>query len=132
MSDIVKSWVRVCTVDSLPKDKPKDININGQRLVIVRCDDRVHVLQGFCSHMFYPLSQGKVNGCELTCALHHSRFDIQDGKVLDWSVYPPLVASMFAAMREKKALRTYETRIVNGEVFVLWPTENPELMRVRI
>src|SRR4051812_24981161 len=103
-----KTWVRVCAFDQLPTDKPKDLNINGQRLIIARCGDEAQVLQGFCTHMLYPLSAGALNGCELTCALHHSKFDIRDGKVIEWSTYPNLLGPALAALRERKGLRTFE------------------------
>ncbi len=132
MHEINKIWVRVCALDQLPADKPKDVNINGQRLIITRCGDGAQILQGFCSHMLYPLSAASLNGCELTCALHHSRFDVRDGKVLDWSVYPRIVGPALAALRERKALRTFETRVTDGDVYVLWPADDPNTVRIRV
>src|SRR5215208_6129176 len=107
MSDIVKSWVRICAVDQLPSDKTADVNINGQRLVMARCGDGVSIMQGFCTHMLFPLSGSKVENCTLMCGLHRSKFDIQDGSVVEWSTFPPMVGKALAAIREKKALRTF-------------------------
>src|SRR5438105_3218331 len=132
MSDIVKTWVRLCALDELPTDHAKDLNINGQRLIITRCDDGVYVLQGFCSHMLFPLAGSAIEGCKLTCSLHKSSFDIRDGSVLSWSTYPPLIGRALAAIRERKKLRTFETRISDGSVYVLWPTDDPESVRVRL
>jgi nitrite reductase/ring-hydroxylating ferredoxin subunit len=127
-----KIWVHVCAFDQLPVDKPKDVNINGQRLIITRCGDGAQILQGFCTHMLYPLSTGKLDDCVLTCGLHHSTFDVRDGKVLEWSTYPTLIGPALAALRERKGLRTYETRVTDGEVYVLWAADDPNTVRVRL
>jgi nitrite reductase/ring-hydroxylating ferredoxin subunit len=132
MSDVVKSWVRMCSFDELKDGQAANININGQRLVVARCGDIVSVLQGFCSHMLFPLSGSRIDNCILMCNLHHSKFDIRDGSVVDWSTFPPLIGSALAAIREKKALRTYETSIDNGDVYILWPTEDPSTVRVKL
>jgi nitrite reductase/ring-hydroxylating ferredoxin subunit len=132
MMDIVKSWVRVCTFNDLQEGQAVNININGQRLVIARCGENASILQGFCSHMLFPLSGSRVDDCVLTCSLHHSKFDIRDGSVVDWSTFPPLVGKALAAMREKKALRQYETRVDDGDVYVLWPTNDPSTVRVKL
>ncbi len=132
MNEINKVWVRVCALDHVPSDKAIDLNINGQRLILARCGDDVRVFQGFCSHMLFPLGGSRINECVLTCNLHHSQFDIRDGSVVEWSTFPPLVGKALAAIRERKALRRYETRVTDGNVFVLWPTSNPETVRVRV
>ncbi len=132
MSEINKAWVRLCALDHVPTDKTIDLNINGQRLILTRCGDEAHVFQGFCSHMLFPLGGSRIEGCVMTCNLHRSRFDVRDGSVVEWSTYPPLVGKALAAIRERKALRQYETRVTNGDVFVLWPTTSPETVRVRV
>jgi nitrite reductase/ring-hydroxylating ferredoxin subunit len=132
MSDVVKSWVRLCTVDQVPTNKAADVNINGQRLIMARCGDDVSVMQGFCTHMLFPLSGSKVDDCVLTCSLHRSTFDIRDGSVREWSTFPPLVGKALAAIREKKALRTFETKVDDGEVYILWPTADPSTVRVKV
>ena len=132
MSDMNKAWVRVCALDHVPADKAIDLNINGQRLIIARCGDEARVFQGFCSHMSFPLGGSRIDQCILTCNLHRSRFDVRDGSVVAWSTFPPLVGKALAAIRERKALRMYETRVTNGDVYVLWPTSNAETVRVRV
>ncbi len=123
-------WVRVCNLSQIPTDKAKGFAVNGVRLVITRCGDNANVLQGSCSHLLFPLANSKVDNCELTCALHHSKFAVSDGSVIDWSIYPPLVGQALAALRQRKALRSYKTRVTNGEVFISWPGAGIESVRV--
>jgi nitrite reductase/ring-hydroxylating ferredoxin subunit len=132
MSEVVRTWVKVCALSKLPTNKALDLNINGQRLVIARCGDGASVFQGFCTHMLFPLAGSKVDDCVLTCGLHHSRFDVRDGAVVDWSTYPKLAGPALAAVKQQKALRTFETRITDGDVYVLWPTSDPDLVRIKV
>ena len=132
MTDVTRSWVRLCTRDQLPEQKAVELNINGQRLAIARCGENVSVLQGYCSHMLFPLAGSRVDHCVLVCSLHESSFDIRDGSVVEWSSFPAVTGQALAAIRDHKALRTYETRTTDGEVYILWPVEDPESVNVRI
>jgi nitrite reductase/ring-hydroxylating ferredoxin subunit len=132
MNETNKAWVRVCALNHVPTNKAIDLNINGQRLIIARCGDEARVFQGFCTHMLFPLGGSNVEDCVMTCGLHHSRFDVRDGSVVDWSTFPPLVGRALAAIRERKALRRYETRVTDGDVYILWPTNNPATVRIRV
>ncbi len=132
MDEIRKIWVRVCALDDVPADKTLGLIVNGQRLILARCDNEAHVYQGFCPHMLFPLAGSRVDECILTCGLHHSRFDVRSGAVIDWSTYPPLVGPMLAELRTRKALRRYETRVVDGDVYLSWAADKPENVRVRV
>jgi nitrite reductase/ring-hydroxylating ferredoxin subunit len=128
VSDITKTWVRICPLDNVPTGKALNLNINGQRLILARCGETLSVLQGFCTHMLYPLAGARIQDCTLTCGLHHSKFDIRDGSVIDWSTLPGLTEDV----RDHKVLRTFETRVEDGAVFVLWPTTDPDTVRVKV
>jgi len=42
----------------------------------------VHVVDNRCPHEGYPLAQGKLDGCVLTCAWHNWKFDVTDGRAV--------------------------------------------------
>ena len=124
MNSIAKSWIRVCALDDLSPDQASELIIGGQRLAIARYGDKVSIFQGFCSHMLFPLSGSDIKDCVLTCSLHQSKFDVRDGSVVEWSNFPPLIGPALALIRQRKALRTYQAKIENGDVYILW-TVNP-------
>lgn len=124
-------WVRVCALNEIPTDKAKGITVNGQVLVITRCGNEPRILQGTCSHMWYPLANSKVEDCTLTCSLHRSRFDTKDGSVQAWVTFPPVIGAALAAIRQSKALRNYPTKVENGDVYLQWASANVESVRVR-
>jgi nitrite reductase/ring-hydroxylating ferredoxin subunit len=124
-------WVRVCALNEIPLNKAKGFTVNGQMLAIARCAEEAVITQGICSHMFFPLGGSKVEDCTLTCGLHRSKFDLHDGSVQEWSVFPPIVGAALAAIKKSKALRVYPSKIENGEVFIQWPGNDPATIKVK-
>ena len=54
--------------------------IEKHQLAVLRTDQGdVHVVDNRCPHEGYPLAQGKLDGCVLTCAWHNWKFDVRDG-----------------------------------------------------
>jgi len=125
-------WVRVCTLSKIPANKAIGFTVNGQRMIVVRCGDQPLVMQGYCSHMLYPLADSKIDGCVLTCALHRSKFDARDGAVVEWGAFPPVTGAALDTIRAERSLRTFETRVNGDEVFLRWPAEKPEDVRISI
>jgi 3-phenylpropionate/trans-cinnamate dioxygenase ferredoxin subunit len=131
-TDSLAVWVRLCTLSKIPANKAIGFTVNGQRMIVVRCGEQAQVMQGYCSHMLYPLADSKIDGCVLTCALHRSKFDARDGAVVEWGAFPPVTGTALDAIRAERALRTYETRIDGDDVFLQWPAARPEDVRISI
>ena len=49
-------------------------------MAVVRDGDDWYAIDDECSHAAIPLSEGDVEGCEIECWLHGSRFDLRTGK----------------------------------------------------
>ena len=106
----------VCKEDDLPVGGMKVVRIDGKGVLVYRLDDGFYATQSSCTHMFAPLSRGKiVDGCKVQCPLHRARFDIRSGEVVDWANFPPGV-QLLNAVRGEKALKTYPVTVVKGEV----------------
>jgi 3-phenylpropionate/trans-cinnamate dioxygenase ferredoxin subunit len=108
----------VCGEDDLPVGGMKAVRIDGTGILVYRLEDGFFATQSTCTHMFAPLSRGRiVDGCRIQCPLHRARFDIRSGKVVDWANFPPGV-QLLNAVRGEKALKTYKVTVVKGEVRV--------------
>lgn len=56
------------------------VKIEKYQLAVLHTDQGdVHVVDNRCPHEGYPLAQGKLDGCVLTCAWHNWKFDVRDG-----------------------------------------------------
>ena len=66
-------------------------------VLVVHSGGEITAVQGTCSHEYFELDQGFLTAGTLTCALHLSRFDLENGEPLDppaempLAVYPVVV-----------------------------------------
>ena len=85
-------------VDEVPDGTMKMAWVDGtdQVLVVHNNGDCTRV-QGICSHEYFELDKGFLTAGTLTCALHLSRFDLENGEPLDppaelpLAVYPVVI-----------------------------------------
>lgn len=124
-----KAWVKVGRLSDVPEGKAVNVYINGQRLVITRHQEAAYVLQGYCTHMMFYFKDAAVEDCILTCSLHRSQFDVRDGSVVRWT--ENLSGKLLEDVKAKKRLRTYETEVRDGLVYVSWNTADPDKVRVK-
>jgi 3-phenylpropionate/trans-cinnamate dioxygenase ferredoxin subunit len=108
----------VCRADEIAIGAMKAVTVEATRLIVYRLTDGYYATQASCTHLFAPLVRGKVlDDCRIQCPFHHARFDIRTGAVVDWANFPPGV-QLLNAIRGRKALQTFRTRVANGSVQV--------------
>ena len=85
-------------VDEVPDGTMQMAWVDGtDQVLVVNLGGTVRALQGICSHEYFELDKGFLTAGTLTCALHMSRFDLEDGEPLDppaempLAVYPVLI-----------------------------------------
>ena len=70
-------------VDEVPDGTMKMAWVDGtDQVLVVNTDGAIRAMQGICSHEYFELDKGFLTAGTLTCALHLSRFDLADVKVL--------------------------------------------------
>lgn len=83
------------------------VDAAGTIVTIARIKEGVFAFQEYCTHRYAPLSEGLVEGCEVTCPWHRSRFDVRDGRVTNGPA--------------KINLRRFHTEIRDGKVWLEMP-----------
>ena len=51
--------------------------------MLIRRAGRIYALADSCAHLGGPLSEGQVDGLSIRCPWHGSRFDLEEGGVLE-------------------------------------------------
>jgi 3-phenylpropionate/trans-cinnamate dioxygenase ferredoxin subunit len=77
------SFVRACGVADVASGAALAVDVDGPvttRVAVVRDGEDWYAVEDECSHAAIPLSEGDVEGCEIECWLHGSRFDLRTGK----------------------------------------------------
>jgi nitrite reductase/ring-hydroxylating ferredoxin subunit/uncharacterized membrane protein len=83
------NFVAVLPEAQLADDKPTRAMAQGVPILLVRRAGRLFAMTDTCSHFGGPLSEGKLMDNCIECPYHASRFDLEDGHVLDGPAVHP-------------------------------------------
>ncbi len=98
----IGDWTAVLDAAELADGNPQQVTVAGNEVLLYRAQGAVYALANRCSHRGGPLHEGKIEGQEIVCPWHSSRFRIQDGSV----VRGPAVAPQ----------PCYEARVNQGKI----------------
>ncbi len=74
--------IKVAEANDVPPGTTKAVEADGRRIALFNHDGGYYAIDDVCTHRRGPLSEGEVNGTEVTCPLHGATFDIATGSVL--------------------------------------------------
>lgn len=114
----MRDFIPVATVPDLQDGTMKKIRAGGHDFLLARIKDTWYCTDAFCPHLGGDLSKGTLAGTVLTCPLHHSQFDITDGRVLRWTDLSGRVLTVAKYQRPPRPLRTYRVRIEGNTILV--------------
>jgi len=78
-------------VDDVPLGTMKMAWVDGtDQVLVINSNGDLYAVQGTCSHEYFELDNGFLTAGTLTCALHLSRFDLENGEPLDPPAEMPL------------------------------------------
>ena len=91
-SDRTSPWIRACKTEDLKNSNPLDFDYEDKKILITNVDNRIYATDRICTHAYADLSTGFLNESEktVTCPLHMSIFDLENGKPLNLPAEEPL------------------------------------------
>lgn len=96
----------------------EQVTVEDQEYLVARVGEEFFVAENRCPHMGARLSEGSLEGTVVTCARHHSRFDLQDGRVLDWTDFKGAAAGVGKLFKRPRPLRVFDIKVEGGTLFV--------------
>jgi 3-phenylpropionate/trans-cinnamate dioxygenase ferredoxin subunit len=72
--------------------------------LLLRVGETIYCIEDVCTHDGQPLTDGPLNGCEITCPRHGARFDIRTGAAL--------------CMPATEPVRTFDVELRGEEIWV--------------
>jgi len=95
----------VARLDDLPIGELSEVNVEGKSICLARLrDGSVHAFLNLCSHEATALSDGYLDGDEIECPAHGSRFGVYDG--------------MPTCEPARDPIQLFTTRVLDGAVLV--------------
>jgi 3-phenylpropionate/trans-cinnamate dioxygenase ferredoxin component len=108
--------LRICPVDDLPPGESRRVgppDADPAIAVFHTEDGEILAIDDTCSHQQASLADGWLEGCEIECPLHSSRFDLRTGAV----DAPPA----------RLPIRTHEVVVQDGVIHVIPSRDAPNL-----
>ncbi len=106
--------LRICPLADLPAGEALRVDEVAPPIAVFHTDDgEVFAIDDTCTHQDASLADGWLEGAEVECPLHASRFDLRTGAVDE----PPA----------KRGVRTHRVSIVDGDIYVTLSDAVPNL-----
>ena len=97
-------FVRVADVSEIPPGEMKAVKVGVQEVLLVNIDGIIHACDNWCNHQRYRLSAGDVDGEEVRCDLHGSKFNVVTGEATN----PPATEPM----------KIFEVRLDGSDIWI--------------
>ncbi len=74
--------VRVGNIKDVAPGQIRAFDVAGTRVDVANAGGQLYAFDDTCTHRGCSLARGRLDGTTLTCACHHSQFDVTSGAVL--------------------------------------------------
>jgi nitrite reductase/ring-hydroxylating ferredoxin subunit/uncharacterized membrane protein len=102
-------WARAADASHLAEGRPTRVVVDDTPVLLLRQGSDIFAIHDRCSHRGCSLSDGEIEGTEVVCTCHGSRFDVRDGSLKDG---PATAAQPAFEVRETGGI--VEIRLVHG------------------
>ncbi|TWU07125.1 hypothetical protein CA54_55300 [Symmachiella macrocystis] len=100
----MSEFQRVASVDDIAPGERIAAIVDDVPVLVLRVGDNYYCIEDVCTHDGQPLTDGPLEGNEITCPRHGARFDVTSGAALSMPAF--------------EAVPTYEVKIEDGAVLV--------------
>ena len=98
----MSKFVKVATTDEMADHPAKCVEVDGEKIALFKGEGGFYALSDTCTHRGGPLSEGEVEGVEVTCPWHGAIFDLRTGGVLG----PPAATGV----------KSYPVKVTGGDI----------------
>ncbi len=96
----------------------KPYTVGGREIFLARVRGTYYAADNICPHMGERLSGGRLEGTVITCPRDDSKFDLVDGRIIRWTDWTGIRASVSRLFRSPHSLVIYPVRIDGDDILV--------------
>lgn len=74
-------FVKVANSKDIQPSQMKEVEVNGENICVVNVEGKYYAIGSICTHEGGPLADGTLEGYEVECPWHNSKFDVRTGDV---------------------------------------------------
>jgi nitrite reductase/ring-hydroxylating ferredoxin subunit len=75
-------FVKVATTGDRTPEQGKMVEVNGKKIALCNLEGSFYAINDTCTHRGGPLSEGEIEGEQVTCPWHGALFNTKTGEVL--------------------------------------------------
>jgi 3-phenylpropionate/trans-cinnamate dioxygenase ferredoxin component len=114
----MSEFIELIGTDAFEPGTMRWVEADDHGFLVARVGDEFYVTDARCAHLGGNLSHGVLEGSVVTCPLHHSQFDLKDGRVVRWTDWSGMALSVATLARHPRSIRAYESKVEDGKVWV--------------
>ena len=76
-----EDFVKVAETKDIQPSQMKEVQVNGKNVCIANVEGKFYAIGNICTHEGGPLADGTLEGYEVECPWHNSKFDLRTGEV---------------------------------------------------
>jgi len=99
-----EDFVKVAESKHIGPSTMKAVDVAGEKVCIINTEGNYFAIGNICTHMGGPLNEGTIEGFEVQCPWHGSKFDVRTGE----PTKPPA----------RQAVSSYEVKIQDNNILV--------------
>lgn len=81
ISALSEDFVKVAETKDIQPSQMKEVQVNGKNVCLVNVEGKYYAIGNICTHEGCPLTDGTLEGYEIECSCHGSKFDVRTGEV---------------------------------------------------
>ncbi|MFZ0896126.1 MAG: non-heme iron oxygenase ferredoxin subunit [Candidatus Nitrosopolaris sp.] len=81
MAEMNRDFVKVADTNDIKPSQMKAVEVDGENICVVNVEGKCYAIGNVCTHEGGPLADGTLDGYEVECPWHGSKFDVRTGKV---------------------------------------------------
>jgi nitrite reductase/ring-hydroxylating ferredoxin subunit len=97
-------FVRVAETKDIQPSTMKVVDLASETVCIVNVEGNYYAIGNVCTHVGGPLNEGTLEGYEVECPWHGSKFDVRTGE----AIKPPA----------RQAVPKYEVKVEDNNILV--------------
>jgi 3-phenylpropionate/trans-cinnamate dioxygenase ferredoxin component len=113
-----KHFIQVAKTSELREGTMKEIKVGEHEVFLARVKDKFYAADNICPHMGGKLGRGKLEGTVVTCPRHASRFDLTDGRVIRWTEWSGIKASVSKLFRAPRPIITFPVKVDGDNILI--------------
>ena len=76
-----EDFVKAAEIKDIPPSKMKEVQVDGENICVANVEGKYYAIGSICTHEGGPLADGTLEGYEVECPWHQSKFDVRTGEV---------------------------------------------------